>query len=68
MGALDRLFKQHGCWKSENAKDGYVDDSVERPMLMIFSVTKQLGLLHSYFCGPSFYPPASVFRKGVKFS
>ena len=25
----DRLFKRHGRWKSENAKDGYVDDSVE---------------------------------------
>ena len=23
----DRLFKQHSRWKSENAKDGYVEDS-----------------------------------------
>jgi len=23
-GVRDRLFKRHGRWKSENAKDGYV--------------------------------------------
>ena len=23
-GAPDRMFKRHGHWKSENAKDGYV--------------------------------------------
>ena len=28
-GLPDRLFKQHGRWKSESAKDGYVKDSVE---------------------------------------
>ena len=39
-GIPDRLFKRHGRWKSDNAKDGYVDDSVERRLL----VTKQLGL------------------------
>ena len=36
----DRLFKRHGRWKSENAKDGYVDDSVERRL----SVSNQIGL------------------------
>ena len=25
----DRLFKRHGRWKSENAKDGYVKDNVD---------------------------------------
>ena len=25
----DRLFKRHGRWKSENAKDGYVEYSIE---------------------------------------
>ena len=39
-GVPDRLFKRHGRWKSESAKDGYVDDSVERRL----SVTRQLGL------------------------
>ena len=39
-GVLDRLFKRHGRWKSKSAKDGYVDDSVERRL----SVTRQLGL------------------------
>ena len=39
-GVLDRLYKRHGRWKSGNAKDGYVDDSVEHRL----SVTKQLGL------------------------
>ena len=26
-GAPDRLFKRHGRWASESAKDGYVQDS-----------------------------------------
>ena len=26
-GVPDRLFKRHGRWKSETAKDGYVKDS-----------------------------------------
>ena len=25
-GVKDILFKRHGCWVSENAKDGYVKD------------------------------------------
>ena len=36
----DRLFKRHGRWKSENAKDGYVEDSVQKRL----SVTKNIGL------------------------
>ena len=28
-GVPDRLFKQHGHWKSELAKDGYIKDSVK---------------------------------------
>ena len=36
----DCLFKRHGCWKSESAKDGYVDNSVESRL----TVTKSLGL------------------------
>jgi len=28
-GVPDRLFRQHGRWRSETAKDGYVEDSVE---------------------------------------
>ena len=36
----DRLFKRHGRWRSENAKDGYVEDSLEKRL----SVTQQLGL------------------------
>jgi len=39
-GVPDRLFKRHGHWKSENAKDGYIDDAVERRLF----VTRQLGL------------------------
>ena len=26
-GVPDRVFKKHGHWKSESAKDGYVEDS-----------------------------------------
>ena len=36
----DRWFKRHGRWRSENAKDGYVKDSlVDR-----LSVTHNIGL------------------------
>ena len=39
-GVPDRLFKRHGCWRSENAKDGYVKDSLTNRL----SVTKDMGL------------------------
>ncbi len=39
-GVPDRLFKRHGRWKSESAKDGYVEDSE----LSRLSVSKELGL------------------------
>lgn len=29
-GMQDRLFKRHGRWRSEIAKDGYVKDSVQK--------------------------------------
>ena len=39
-GIGDRLFKKHGRWSSENAKDGYVHESVSEKL----SVTKALGI------------------------
>ena len=39
-GVEDRLFKRHGHWKSESAKDGYVKDSLERHL----KVSKGLGI------------------------
>jgi len=39
-GVPDRLFKKHGRWRSENAKDGYVEDSLEQRL----SVSRSLGL------------------------
>ena len=45
----DQLFKRHGRWKSENAKDGYVKDSVESRL----EVSKSLGLYpgtYSFLC------------------
>ena len=36
--ANDRLFKQHGRWKSYTAKDGYVKDDIEA----LLSVSKSL--------------------------
>ena len=39
-GVPDRIFKRHGRWKSENAKDEYVKDTLEKHL----SVTKKLGL------------------------
>ena len=40
LGVADRLFKRHGRWRSENAKDGYIDDSVE----LRLGVSSNLGL------------------------
>ena len=39
-GVPDRLFKRHGRWRSENAKDGYVKDSLSSRL----SVSKNIGL------------------------
>ncbi|XP_033725911.1 uncharacterized protein LOC117315697 [Pecten maximus] len=39
-GVVDRLFKRHGRWRSETAKDGYVKDSVVERL----SVSQNLGL------------------------
>jgi len=39
-GVADRLFKRHGRWRSETAKDGYVKDSTER----LLQVSKSLGI------------------------
>ena len=39
-GVPDRMFKRHGRWCSENAKDGYVKDSLEERLL----VSQKLGL------------------------
>ena len=39
-GVSDRLFKKHGRWRSENAKDGYVEDSLDSQL----SVSRKMGL------------------------
>ena len=39
-GVPDRLFKKHGHWRLENAKDGYIEDSLEQRL----SVLRSLGL------------------------
>ena len=38
-GVIDRIFKKHGRWKTESAKDGYVLENIEEKL----SVTKNLG-------------------------
>ncbi len=39
-GVPDRLFKRHGRWVSETAKDGYIKDDMSR----LLTVTQSLGL------------------------
>lgn len=39
-GIPDRMFKRHGRWRSESAKDGYVEDSMSSRM----AVSKSLDL------------------------
>ena len=38
-GVPDRLFKRHGRWASESAKDGYVQDSLSSRLF-----SKALGI------------------------
>ena len=37
-GITDRMFKRHGRWKSETAKDGYVKDSLESRLRVSLSL------------------------------
>ena len=46
VGVQDHLFKRHGRWRSERAKDGYVEDSTEKRLL----VSQQLGLYPFKHC------------------
>ena len=39
-GIPDRLFKRHGRWRSEKAKDGYIQDSMADRLL----VSQSLGI------------------------
>ena len=39
-GVPDRLFQCHGRWRSENVKDGYVEDSLQERL----RVAKSLGI------------------------
>ena len=39
-GIPDRLFKKHGRWRSESAKDGYVKDDIQQ----LLTVSMSLGL------------------------
>lgn len=39
-GICDRLFKKHGRWRSESAKDGYVKENLEQHLI----VTKHIGI------------------------
>ena len=39
-GIGDRLFKRHGRWKSDQAKDGYIKDNLDS----LLSVSKSLHL------------------------
>jgi len=41
----DRIFKRHGRWKSENAKDSYVKDSLESRLMVSKSIGLYLQLL-----------------------
>ena len=47
-GVPNRMFKRHGRWRSENAKDGYVKDSLEARL----EDSKRLGMLDMCILGP----------------
>ena len=53
-GVNDRLFKRHGRWRSDKAKDGYVKDNLEA----LLSVSKSLQiqfLCFSILCSLSLF-------------
>jgi hypothetical protein len=35
----ERMFKRHGRWISENAKDGYIKDNLKERLAVSFSLT-----------------------------
>ena len=39
-GVSDKLFKRHGRWKSDRAKDGYIEDSLESLLSVSNNLTK----------------------------
>ena len=39
----DRLFKRHGHWKSESAKDGYIKDSLGKRLKVSAACTMDLN-------------------------
>ena len=53
-GIADRLFKRHGRWASENAKDGYVKDDFNCRLSVTKSLESDLHFivtyLFIYFC------------------
>ena len=60
----DRLFKRHGRWRSENAKDGYVKDSFND----LLFVSKNLGIYNYLFWLNVLQPvhsPFLCFRSGA---
>ena len=47
-GVSDCLFKRHGRWRSDNAKDGYIEDNMDKRL----SVTRQLGISKNAIVNP----------------
>jgi hypothetical protein len=39
-GVLEKLFKRHGCWRSDKSTDGYVKDDLVQRIL----VSQNLGI------------------------
>ena len=49
----DRLFKRHGRWRSESAKDGYVKDNIESRLKVSQSLGLYLNIATNAFFVPS---------------
>ena len=48
----DRMFKRHGRWKPENAKDGYVKDDAKSRLEVSQKLGLYLSLANSLLCYP----------------
>ena len=56
----DQIFKRHGQWKSENAKDGYVKDNLESRFEVSRNIGLYLKICYSFLCGSLWVVPTAV--------
>ena len=59
-GVSDRLFKRHGRWKTDQAKDGYIKDKLDS----LLSVSKSLHI--SFAISLSLFSKAGINKRHAR--